>query len=225
MNRTIIRLSDDRLAHGIGKNHHAEAVEQFRRHAGKLLSTRSVAAFVAEIDRLFAGRILLSTIGRNKGSRANAYALVLVPGKGNTFVPVKVVFSARHDTRVVAFPIPVLIENHVFARVLQRSIGTADSAAAVAALADHLILLCAHVLHLNTSDVWATAGDAFEVTGSGGSLRCTFAANYVQVRTWIAAHLITNPERREQAAKVGGCWLLHDGEYVGIGGLKEETAA
>jgi hypothetical protein len=131
----------------------------------KILGSANVKAFAKTVDALFHGRIIDASIGRVIGSRASAGVVVCDgDGEGNMTL-VQLVFNAKRPFpyRVSAHTVPVVIQRHALARLMQRITGESSLPKVISTIQPHL-----HKVLL-----WAIANNPLEprsevsVTGLG----------------------------------------------------------
>jgi hypothetical protein len=178
--------NDATLAHSLAKHEIEKAHDRLNSGFGlKILGSRTVKEFAKWVDTLFRGRIIDSNIGRIVGSRASA-GVVLADGDGNgNLTLVQLIFDAKRPFpyRVSAHVIPIVIQRHALARLMQRVVGESSLSKVITAIHPHLQETLAWVVKNNPLDPdveVAIAGRGVELVGKvdeHGCLRLKTAIN------------------------------------------------
>lgn len=181
-----VSSSDVTLAHALAKHEIDKASERLNSGLGlRILESKSVKEFAKRVDALFHGRVISGSFGRIIGSRASASVVVADgDGEGNMTL-VQLVFNARRPFPycVSAHVIPIVIQRHALARLMQRITKESSLPALITSAHPHLQAALNWVMKNNPLDPGvevAVAGRGLELAGTvdeKGCLRLKTAIN------------------------------------------------
>lgn len=136
-----VSRNDTTLAHALAKRAIDSASEKLHGGIGLyVLNSNSVKAFFRNVTKHFPGRVIDANVGRVIGSRATASVLMCDTDTGNNLALTQLIFNARRpaNQRVMPHPVPIVVQTHALARIIQRITGKGDLAAAVTSIQPHL---------------------------------------------------------------------------------------
>jgi hypothetical protein len=194
-----VHSNDTTLAHALAKREVEKAVERLNNGLGlKILESKSVKEFVKRIDAVFHGRVIDASIGRVVGSRASAGVVVADSNDDGTLSLVQLVFDARKPPlyRVTPHAVPLVIQRHALARVIQRVTGESSLPKVVASIQPHLHAALLWVVKQNPMD------PGMEVAVTGRGLEMAGAVDehgYLRLKTAIDAISMQSPSRQAWA--------------------------
>ena len=158
--------NDVSLAHAMASKEISESNDRIKSGLGhRIILSNSVKEFFKNVETLFRGQVVDASIGRVIGSRATAGVVVVDGDTHGNLALTQMVFNARLPPRrrVSAHTVPLIIQHHALARVMQRITGNSDINQAI-----KLILV-----HLHRALLWVVANNPLEprtevaVTGRG----------------------------------------------------------
>lgn len=136
-----VSRNDTTLAHALAKHEIEKASDKLHGGIGlRVLRSNSVKEFFKLIEPAFKGRIIDAAIGRPIGSRASATVFLCDTDTGGNLAVTQLIFSAKgkHGERVMPHPVPLIVQQHAFARLIQRITGEGDLGKAVQTIQPHL---------------------------------------------------------------------------------------
>ena len=136
-----VSRNDTTLADALAKQEISKASAKLHAGAGHaVLRCNSVKEFVRRVDKLFADRIIDAAIGRPIGSRATASVIVVDTDTGGNLALTQLIFDAKypHNERVRPHAVPIIVQQHAYARLIQRITGEQNLGKAVKAIQPHL---------------------------------------------------------------------------------------
>ena len=161
-----VSSNDVSLAHAMASKEISESNDRIKSGLGhRIILSNSVKEFMRNTEMLFRGRVVDASIGRVIGSRATAGIVVVDGDTHGNLALTQLIFNARLPPRhrVSAHGVPLIIQHHALARVMQRITGNSDINQAI-----ELILV-----HLHRALLWVVANNPLEprtevaITGRG----------------------------------------------------------
>jgi len=136
-----VSKNDTTLAHAMAKQEIEKASARLHAGAGRrVLAANSVKEFFRLLEAYFPGRIIDAAIGKPIGSRASASVFLVDTDSDGNIALTQLIFDAKLPARyrVTPHPVPIVVQRHAFARIIQRITGNGHLTAAVAAMQPHL---------------------------------------------------------------------------------------
>lgn len=167
-----ISANDVALAHAVARAEVKKVSDRMREGFGRrILESRSVKEFVRNVEKMYPGRIIDCAIGRAIGGRATAGVVVADSTDDGTLALVQLVFDARKPVpyRVSPHAVPLMIQQHALARVIQRVTGESSLPKVVAAIQPWLHAALLWAVKENPMDPKtevAISGRGLEVAGA-----------------------------------------------------------
>lgn len=194
-----VSRNDASLAHAAAKHEIKKAVDRLHSGLGmRLLESNSVKQFAKNLELTFGGRVIDASLGRVIGSRASAGVVVADTDTSENLALTQLIFNARYPAghRVSAHAIPIIVQRHALARLMQRVVGESSLNKLLATIQPHLYAGLKWAIANNPLEPrieLAISGRGVELAGSVDEHGC------LRLKTAIDAGTMESPLRQAWA--------------------------